>query len=237
LDALFIFVIMNNKDIVQFIKTDRFIPVVIVLLLLITAGCKYENNNPTLPFLGRKQITPVEENNSTRYDTLYHTIADFTFVNQDSGIVTNQTFEDKIYVADFFFTTCPTICPIMKAQMLRLYETYQSNPEIMFLSHTIDPDYDTVALLHEFADRLGVSSEKWHFVTGDKEDIYEIGQNSYMVTAMEDEKEPGGYIHSGAFILVDKERHIRGLYDGTDEKDVDRLMKDIPRLLKEYEEK
>jgi protein SCO1/2 len=104
----------------------------------------------------------------------------------------------------------------------------------MFLSHTIDPDHDTVALLHDFAERLGVSSNKWHFVTGPKEYIYEIGQNSYMVTAMEDENEPGGYLHSGAFILVDPDRHIRGLYDGTREDQVDRLISDIPKLLQEY---
>ena len=121
--------------------------------------------------------------------------------------------------------------------MLRVYDTFESNDEVRFLSHTIDPDYDTVALLHDFAEKLGVSSKKWHFVTGLKEDIYDIGQNSYMVTAMEDQYEPGGYIHSGAFILVDKDRHIRGLYDGTDEKDVDRLIKDIPRLLGEYDNK
>jgi len=209
---------------------------IIILLILAAAGCNTERNNQKLPYLGRKQVNPVQANNTIRYDTLYHTIADFSFVNQDSNTVTNQTFKDKIYVADFFFTTCPTICPIMKAQMLRIYDTYKSNPEVMLLSHTIDPDYDTVALLHDFADRLGVSSDKWQFVTGNKEDIYDIGQNSYMVTTMEDEDVPGGYIHSGAFILVDKDRHIRGLYDGTDEKEVDRLMKDIPRLLKEYEE-
>ncbi|MBR9997799.1 MAG: SCO family protein [Cyclobacteriaceae bacterium] len=206
-----------------------------MMLVFIAAGCKHMSNREKLPFLGRKQINPVMENNGVSYDTIYHTIGDFSFVDQDSNRVDNDTFRDHVYVADFFFTTCPTICPVMKAQMLRVYETFETNDVVMFLSHTIDPDYDTVALLHDFAERLGVSSEKWHFVTGLREDIYDIGQNSYMVTAMEDKDEPGGYIHSGAFILVDKERHIRGLYDGTDENEVNRLIKDISRLLSEYE--
>lgn len=207
----------------------------VLLHILLVGGCKNERQEQKLPYLGRKEITPVRENNAVRYDTIYHSIADFSFIDQDSNVVNNNTFKDKIYVADFFFTTCPTICPIMKAQMLRIYETFKDNDQLMLLSHTIDPDYDTVALLHDFAERLGVKSDKWHFVTGPKEEIYDIGQNSYMVTSMEDENEPGGYIHSGAFILVDRERHIRGLYDGTNEKEVNRLMKDIPRLLKEYE--
>jgi len=206
-----------------------------LLMVSTFAGCQLEGPKQKLPYLGRREVTPVKENGTVRYDTTYHTIADFSFVDQDSNVVNNETFKNKIYVADFFFTTCPTICPIMKAQMLRIYETFKDNPRVLLLSHTIDPDYDTVALLHDFAERLGVSSDKWHFVTGNKEDIYDIGQNSYMVTSMEDENEPGGYIHSGAFILVDGDRHIRGLYDGTDEKEVNLLMNDIPRLLKEYE--
>jgi protein SCO1/2 len=198
-------------------------------------SCNSSEKAGKLPYLGRKEIKQVTENGIVKNDTIYHTIADFTFIDQDSNTVTNDTFRDKIYVADFFFTTCPTICPIMKAQMLRVYEKFEDEDDLLLLSHTIDPDYDTVGVLKNFADRLGVSSEKWHFVTGEKEDIYEIGQTSYMVTAMEDQFEPGGYIHSGAFILVDKERRIRGLYDGTKEEEVNRLMNDIPRLLREYE--
>ena len=119
--------------------------------------------------------------------------------------------------------------------MLRVYEAFKSNDEVAIISHTIDPEYDTVALLHDFAERLGVEAPKWHFVTGEKEAIYELGQKGYMVTAMEDENEAGGYIHSGAFILVDKERHVRGVYDGTQTEDVDKLIRDIPLLLKTYE--
>jgi protein SCO1/2 len=206
------------------------------VLLVTLIGCSGTQNEEKLPVLGRKSVQEVMLNGTKTYDTTFHTIADFAFINQDSVEVSNETFKDKIYVADFFFTTCPTICPIMKTQMLRVYERYKDNDQVMFLSHTIDPDYDTVALLHDFAERLGVSTSRWHFVTGDKEAIYDIGQNSYMVTAMEDEDEPGGYLHSGAFILVDKDRKIRGLYDGTNEDQVNRLINDIPRLLQEYDD-
>ena len=145
-------------------------------------------------------------------------------------MVTNETFSGKIYVADFFFTSCRTICPVMKTQMLRVYNVIQDMPDVAILSHTIDPEHDTIALLHDFADRLGVSSDKWHFVTGEQDKIYDIAQTSYFATAMVDKSEPDGFIHSGAFLLIDKHRRIRGKYDGTVEEDVNRLIKDIQRL-------
>jgi len=201
-----------------------------LLISLAMIACQQNNrSNEKLPVLGRKEVNGG--------DTIYQTIGDFRFINQDSAIITPATFEDKIYIADFFFTSCPTICPVMKTQMLRVYEEFQDNPEFAILSHTIDPEYDTVALLHDYAERLGVESDTWHFVTGDKEEIYDIGQTSYMVTAMEDEQEPGGFLHSGAFVLVDKEKRIRGIYDGTKEEAVSKLIKDIPVLLAEYNEK
>ncbi len=198
-----------------------------LLAMLIAGACTgTEGSSENLPYLGRTEYTET--------DTIYHTIAPFRFVDQDSNFVTNETFEDQIYVADFFFTSCPTICPVMKTQMLRVYEAYETDPEIGILSYSIDPTHDTVAVLKEFADRLGVKTEKWHFVTGEKDKIFELGQKSYIVTAAEDSSEPGGYIHSGAFILVDKERRIRGIYDGTKPDQVDRLINDIERLKKEY---
>lgn len=167
-------------------------------------------------------------------DTLYHTIPPFQFVDQDSSLVTNQTFNDKIYVSDFFFTSCRTICPIMKTQMLRVYDSIKNDPDVLLLSHTIDPEFDTVALLRDFANRLDVKSSKWHFVTGVKDSIYHVAQTGYFATALEDKTEPDGFIHSGAFLLIDKERRIRGKYDGTKEDDVNRLLKDIRRLKNEY---
>ena len=203
-----------------------------IIIIGLSISCSPKNEK--LPILGRKEIKNVDFDGKVTADTIYHMIPDFSFTNQDGETVTQETFKDKIYIADFFFTTCPTICPIMKTQMLRVYEKYKGNPDVLILSHTIDPKYDTVEVLHEFADRLGVSSDTWHFVTGDQDKIYDIGQNSYMVTAREDPDEPGGYLHSGAFLIVDKQRRIRGIYDGTKAEKVDILMKDINKLLKEY---
>jgi protein SCO1/2 len=178
-----------------------------------------------LPILGEREF------NGT--DTTYHTIAPFQFVDQDSAIITNADFHGKIYVADFFFTSCRTICPIMKTQMLRVYEATVDMPDVLLLSHSIDPEWDTVALLHDFAQRLGVESRRWHFVTGVKDSIYKIAQTSYYATAMEDRTEPDGFIHSGAFLLIDRKGRIRGKYDGTKEDDVNRLIGDIKRLHRE----
>ena len=204
----------------------------ILVLISLIASCGVKDRK--LPILGPRQIVNVEFDGGIRADTIYHTIRDFRFVDQDSAVVTNETFKDKIYVADFFFTSCPTICPIMKTQMLRVYEKYRDNPEVKLLSHSIDPDFDTVAVLHDFAERLGVTSDVWHFITGVKDSIYSIGQESYMVSATSDPNEPGGYIHSGAFLLIDKQRRIRGIYDGTKPEKVDLLMNDIAILLDEY---
>jgi len=179
-------------------------------------------NEKPLPIFGEREVVGT--------DTVYHTIAPFAFVDQDSSLVTNETFKDNIYVADFFFTSCRTICPIMKTQMLRVYNATAEMPDVKILSHTIDPEYDTVALLHDFANRLGAESNRWHFVTGVKDSIYKIAQTSYFATAMEDKSEPDGFIHSGAFLLLDKQQRIRGKYDGTKEEDVNRLIIDIKRL-------
>lgn len=178
-----------------------------------------------LPILGERSF------NGT--DTVYHTIPKFAFTNQDSSIVTNESLKNKIYVADFFFTTCPTICPVMKTQMLRVYDTFKNDADVMILSHTIDPQHDTVAVLREYAERLGVSSDKWHFVTGDMDSIYRIAERGYFTRAAQDEAAEGGFLHSGAFLLVDKHQRIRGHYDGTNAEDVDQLMKDIERLKRE----
>lgn len=180
-----------------------------------------ESKKP-LPIFGNRVI----ENG----DTVYHTIAPFSFVDQDSMVITKSTVLGKIYVADFFFTSCRTICPIMKTQMMRVYDATKEMDDVLLLSHTIDPEYDTVALLHDFAERLGVESSKWHFVTGQKDSIYKIAQTSYFSTALEDKTEPDGFIHSGAFLLIDKLGRIRSKYDGTKEIEVNKLIADIKKL-------
>lgn len=198
----------------------NFISLLPIVYCLLFTGCVPKEK--PLPIFGQREVVGT--------DTIYHTIAKFNFVDQDSAIITNETFKDRIYVTDFFFTSCRTICPIMKTQMLRVYEATKKMPDVLILSHTIDPEYDTVALLHDFAERLDVESKRWHFVTGVKDSIYKIAQTSYFATAMEDKTEPDGFIHSGAFLLIDKKGRIRGKYDGTKEEDVNRLIVEIKKL-------
>jgi protein SCO1 len=207
-----------------------------LFLATITAGALFScqpMDNKELPILGHRYAEERTIDGQTKTDTVYHKIADFSFTNQDGRTVTNESVKGNVYVADFFFTSCPTICPVMKSEMLRVYEKFGQEPNFKILSHSIDPTYDTVALLKDYSVRLGVDdASTWHFLTGDSEKIFEIGQTSYMTTAMEDKDEPGGFLHSGAFILVDQNGHIRGIYDGTKSDQVDKLMKDIPKLLK-----
>ena len=195
---------------------------VLFLVLICFTACDKEK---ALPVFGEREVVGT--------DTVYHTIAPFQFVDQDSTVVTNATFKDQIYVTDFFFTSCRTICPIIKTQMLRVYQATAEMPDVKILSHTIDPEYDTVALLHDFAKRLGVTDNRWRFVTGVKDSIYKIAQTSYFATAMEDKSEPDGFIHSGAFLLIDKKQRIRGKYDGIKEEEVNKLIADIKKLRRE----
>lgn len=216
-------------------QNTKLLMLVLCLLLIGIQACDQSGATGKLPIMGREKIVERKDGIKTFYDTIPHMIADFKFVNQDSIWVSNETFSNKIYVADFFFTSCPTICPTMKKQMLRVYDKYKVVDQVNILSHTIDPLHDSVHVLKDYSERLGVASDKWHFVTGDEDVIYDLGETSYMVTAGEDESAPGGYIHSGAFLLVDMDRRIRGVYDGTIPEQVDVLINDIDKLLKEYE--
>ncbi len=184
-------------------------------------------NNESLPFLGQSEI-------NANGDSVKHFIADFKFINQDGDSISQDFFKDKIYIADFFFTSCPTICPVMKTQMIRVFEKFKDQPNFLILSHTIDPRHDSVTVLKKYKEKLGIKSSQWQFVTGDKDKIYEIALKSYLVSALEDKEavDDGGFVHSGAFVLVDKNKNIRGIYDGTKEKEVDKLINDIEHLFK-----
>jgi protein SCO1 len=187
-----------------------------------------------LPILGERDAVTKEVNGKMITDTVYSTIPDFAFINQKGDTVTEKNVEGKIYITDFFFTSCPTICPVMKRQMIKVYDKIKENPDVMILSHSIDPDHDTPAVLDQYAQDLGIKGTQWEFLTGSKEKIYDIGQGSYLVTAKEDNTAEGGYIHSGAFVLVDKERRVRGMYDGTTDEGTKKLLNDIDVLLAEY---
>jgi len=164
----------------------------------------------------------------------YHKIADFKLFNQNGETITQDTYKDKIYVADFFFTTCLTICPIMTGHMLEIQERLKDDPEVLLLSHTVIPVADSVPQLKKYALEKGVNDAKWNLVTGDKKQIYELARKSYLATKSDGDGGPYDMIHTENFILVDKEKRIRGFYDGTNAEAIDDLMNDIETLKAEY---
>jgi protein SCO1/2 len=164
----------------------------------------------------------------------YHKIADFNLQNQNGETITQDTYKDKIYVADFFFTTCLTICPIMTGHMLDIQERLKDDPDVLLLSHTVIPVADSVPQLKKYALEKGVNDAKWNLVTGDKKQIYELARKSYLATKSDGDGGPYDMIHTENFILVDKEKRIRGFYDGTNAEAIDDLLDDIEILKAEY---
>ena len=165
-----------------------------------------------------------------------HRIGDFSLTDQTGATVTNKDFENKIYVADFFFTTCPSICPKMTANLTELAEVYKNDDDIMFLSHSVTPVKDSVPVLAAYGEKYGANPDKWKLVTGPKKHIYELARRSYFAVTTEGDGGEKDFIHTENFILVDKERKIRGFYDGTSKEEMDRLQKDITILRYEYED-
>lgn len=206
--------------------------VVLFVVLGLISGC--ESGSKKLPILGERDWVTKKVDGKEVTDTIYNVIPPFTFTNQYGDTITEKIVQNKIYVTDFFFTSCPTICPVMKRQMVKVYKEFKDNPDVMILSHTIDPEHDTPQVLNKFAKDLGVEGNQWQFLTGPKEKIYEIGQKSYLSAAQEDKTAEGGFLHSGAFILIDKDKHIRGMYDGTTEEGTQKLIQGIKSLLEEY---
>jgi len=245
----------NHKSKVAFPK--RVIALCYLLCVLVggLTSCS-SNSDARLPIWGNRDAVSTIVNGTQTIDTVYHTIPPFKFVNQYGDTITEATVKGKIYVADFFFTTCPTICPIMKRQMLKVYQKFKGDPDIVLLSHSIDPDHDTPAVLKKYADELGVSGQQWQFLTGNRKAIYDIS-NSYLVaqTPEKDSTAAGGFVHDGTFILIDKEGRVRATnepytivdkdgnknllsrYDGTTDAGVNQLIKDIEKLRKEYQKK
>lgn len=165
-----------------------------------------------------------------------HRIADFSLIDQKGKTVTNADFENKIYISDFFFTTCPSICPKMTASLSALSEYYKEDDDIMFLSHSVTPVKDSVPVLAAYAEEHNVDYDRWKLVTGDKKHIYELARRSYFAVTTEGDGGVDDFIHTENFILVDKERKIRGFYDGTSAEEMERLKKDIVILRYEYED-
>ena len=203
----------------------------LALIVLAFNACKFNDaDKPKLPIMGNRDAVTKTVNGKEVVDTVYQTIPDFKFVNQYGDTITQNSLKGDIYVADFFFTTCPSICPIMHRNMLNVYNEFKNVPDFKIISHTIDPKHDSVAVMKKYADKLGISGNSWWLLQGNKEQTYELGQKNYLVAVKQDDGTPGGYVHQGWFVLVDKQRRIRGYYDGTDEKQVAKLIDDIKIL-------
>lgn len=189
-----------------------------------------------LPVYQPSMVDKSLVDSTLHYTKKYHKIADFSLVNQNGDTITQDNYKGKIYVADFFFTTCPTICPIMTKNMAEVQEVIKDDPNVMLLSHSVTPDIDSVAQLKRYAREKGVIDSKWNLVTGNKKQIYELARKSYLAVKNDGDGGPFDMIHTENFILVDKEKRIRGFYDGTDREEIDKLLKDLEILKASYKE-
>ena len=172
-------------------------------------------------------VNPELVDSTMQHVSKYHTIADFSFTNQNGKTITQKDYEGKIYVADFFFTTCQTICPVMTTNMVEVQKAILNNPKVMLLSHSVLPDIDSVPVLKKYAIEKGVDDTKWNLVTGDKKDIYGIARKSYLAVKTGKPEELYDMVHTENFVLVDTKRRVRGFYDGTKKEDIKRLIEDI----------
>lgn len=205
---------------------SRFPFSIAAFIFILMAGCGKDKKG-VLPILGHSEKL---EDGTIKH----HTIPPFTFIDQDSLPFTEKSVENKIYVVDFFFISCPSICPMVSRQMLRVYDRFIKEDKLTLVSYSIDPKRDTVERLANYARNLGVDTRKWKFVTGEKAAIFDIAKD-YFSIAIENKEAPGGFDHSGRLILVDTQKHIRSFCDGTDPASVDVFMEDIQRLLDEIE--
>lgn len=184
----------------------------------------------TLPIYTPSMVNPELVDTTVQHIANKHLIPDFTFINQDGKIVTQKDYEGKIYVADFFFTSCQTICPLMTNNMSWLQEQIKNNPKVMLLSHSVTPDIDSVPVLKKYALEKGAISGKWNLVTGNKKDIYYIARKSYLAVKTGKPEELYDMVHTENFILIDQKKRVRGFYDGTKREEVEKLLKDIEFL-------
>lgn len=187
----------------------------------------------SLPIYNPSDVNPELVDSTVQYISKYHTIADFSFTNQNGKTITQKDYEGKIYVADFFFTTCGSICPKMTANLFEVQKAIINNPKVMLLSHTVFPEVDTVAALKAYALKYGVDDRKWNLVTGDKKEIYTMARKSYLAVKLGKPEELYDMVHTENFVLVDAKRRVRGFYDGTKKEDIQKLIEDINFLSNE----
>ena len=216
-------------------KYKLFITTLFVLsCIIITLFYNILSPEKILPIYQPAQVNYELVDSTIQHQKKYHHIADFSLINQNGDTITQEFYKDKIYVADFFFTTCQTICPIMTDHMYDIQKQTISDPEVLLLSHSVTPDIDSVAQLKRYAKKKLVNSSKWNLVTGNKKQIYELARKSYLAVKNAGNGGPFDMIHTENFILIDKRRQIRGFYDGTDSEEIERLLEDIKVLKASY---
>jgi protein SCO1/2 len=208
---------------------------VLLVFSIITIYLFYVALKPSksLPVFNPADVNPELVDSTVQYISKYHTIADFSFVNQNGKTITQKDYEGKVYVADFFFTTCGSICPKMTTNLAEVQKAIINNPKVMLLSHTVFPETDSVPVLKAYALKNGVVDSKWNLVTGDKKAIYTMARKSYLAVKLGKPEQLYDMVHTENFVLVDTKRRVRGFYDGTKKEDMKRLIEDINFLCKE----
>jgi protein SCO1/2 len=209
--------------------------IVLIVFSVVTISLFYSALKPqkTLPIYNPADVNPELVDSTIQYKSKYHTIADFSFVNQNGDTITQKNYEGKIYVADFFFTTCGSICPKMSANLSEVQKAVLNNPKVMLLSHTVFPEVDSVSVLKAYAVKYGVVDSKWNLVTGDKKEIYTMARKSYLAVKLGRPDQLYDMVHTENFVLVDQKRRVRGFYDGTNKEEIKRLLEDIDFLSQE----
>jgi protein SCO1/2 len=216
----------------SFFKDYKRFGIVFFILSAIIVSIIYNTLNvyQPLPIYQPAMVSTELVDSTIQYQKKYHKIADFSLINQNGETITQNDYKDKIYVADFFFTTCQTICPIMTNNMAKIQKELINDTDVLLLSHSVTPEIDSVAQLKRYALEKGVNDAKWNLVTGDKKQIYELARKSYLAVKDFGDGGPFDMIHTENFMLIDKKRQIRGFYDGTNADDIGRLLNDIAIL-------
>ncbi|WP_291286558.1 SCO family protein [Flavobacterium sp.] len=209
--------------------------IVLIVFSAVTISLFYSALKPqkTLPIYNPADVNPELVDSTVQYKSKYHTIADFSFVNQNGDTITQKNYEGKIYVADFFFTTCGSICPKMTTNLADVQKAVLNNPKVMLLSHTVFPEVDSIPVLKAYAIKHGVVDSKWNLVTGDKKEIYTMARKSYLAVKLGRPDQLYDMVHTENFVLVDQKRRVRGFYDGTNKEEIKRLLEDINFLSQE----
>ena len=205
-------------------KLKLILKIILICSIVFYFGCTEKKSSVLLPIYGEKKIIAG--------DTIYHQIASFNLTNQIGQVVNQNTTKNKIYIANFFFASCQSICPMMSNQLQEVQKAFLADDSVLILSHSVNPLHDTVAVLSNYGDTYGAKTNKWHLLTGNKKQIYDLAKTSYLVNALEDDGSPEGFLHSELFLLIDKKARIRGMYDGTNTAEVKKLIEDV-KLLKQ----